>query len=115
MKYAHYSPLTGVLGYIFIAIQLIILFNLCRLIYQRSALKKPKHYRLITYLLWVSLACILADVLCWFNSWIYPPLAMPYDKNGEQLTIFAIILGICETISLLITANDYFKAHISSR
>ena len=34
---------------------------------------------------------------------IYPPIAMPYDSNGEQTTIFTQLFGISDLLQTILS------------
>lgn len=39
---------------------------------------------------------IIGDAICDFTHFVMPPIAYPFDANGEQLTIFGMLITIPE-------------------
>lgn len=53
------------------------------------------------------LSCLFlaADMVIWVNSWVYPPLAMPYDSDGEQTTIFTYLFSISSLLQTILSCE----------
>jgi hypothetical protein len=98
IKYAHYSELTGFLLYIAFGTGIIIWTFFC------NSLTTDKHQKRRNFI-YGALSCLFlaGDMVIWLNSWVYPPFAMPYDKNGEQTTIFTNLYGITNLLQTILS------------
>lgn len=80
--------------YEYIGIYLVIL------IVTTVALRCAKDTRKLRRNTWLALIAItlliIGDAICDFTHFVMPPIAYPFDANGEQLTIFSMLLTIPE-------------------
>lgn len=89
MKYAHYSVASGLTTY---AIIILAIIAVALITHRFGHLSKPAMR--FVYGLCITLTLfVIGDAIIWLNSWVYPPLSMPYDKYGEQITIFTYLIG----------------------
>lgn len=98
IKYAHYSGLTGLLLYAAFGSGIILWTCFCNYITDDPKRKKRNS-------IYGVLSCLFlaSDMVIWINSWVYPPLAMPYDSNGEQITIFTHLFGISNLLQTILS------------
>jgi hypothetical protein len=56
-------------------------------------------------IIYCVLSCLFlaGDMTIWLNSWVYPPIAMPYDSNGEQTTIFTQLFGVSDLLQTILS------------
>lgn len=90
MKYSHYSMISGLSIYLLVALFVIVI---------TLFIIKNKHITIhfekaAIVLCIIQLISLVGDGIIWLNSWVYPPIAMPYDSAGEQVTIFTLTLGM---------------------
>ena len=97
MKYAHYSVASGLTTY---AIIIAAIATVALLTWRFGHLSK--HVKQFVFGLCLVLTLfVIGDAVIWLNSWVHPPFAMPYDKSGEQITIFTYLIGFFMPIYLV--------------